>query len=483
MKKALIFLFLFCTLNSYAQHYIFDATFGANGRVIHNDTSYAIESALDSKGNIITVGHKWIRQSFCRAYLTRHDSNGTLDLSFGVNGIVMLPIMDSYIDPRLLVLPDDKIVVVGADQTGGKEIKVVKYLSNGTPDVSFCSGGLYRRAADPAIYYNLSNEEPIAGIYHLPSGKLILAYYDGSNGTVIMRLNKNGTIDTKLGNGGIIAYGRSVELARFIKLNDGNFLGTGYIDGKPGVFKVDSNGNLLQNFGKNGKQTVSLPHYPIFMKGIELPDGKFLLTGEDTLYSYLVRLNKNGLPDSSFGNASLVRVDNYGADIAMLPTGQIVLAGKFNDHRISVYNADGSIDGRFNGWGHFDYDNNCANSRPYHLFVQQDGKIVVSSWGCTSIHGFSLVRMDVSRALDISNIKAPSNEINVFPNPTTGNIVVNMPFSLAELRVTDMAGKTLHAHQRYESGTPLILDIPGGVYRISVFEKNGRTMHAKFIKQ
>jgi hypothetical protein len=200
------------------------------------------------------------------------------------------------------------------------------------------------------------------------------------------------------------------------------------------------------------------------------------------MYNNLVRLSQNGLPDSSFGNASSLKVDNYSADIAVLPTGQIIIAGMVDKHRISVYNADGSIDGRFNGWGHFDYDNNCINTRPYHLLVQPNGKVVVSGWACAPINGFYLMRMDVSRALDISNVKAPSNEINVFPNPSTGNIVVNMPFSQAELRITDMAGKTLHADQRYESGTPLILDIPGGVYRISVIEKKWQDYACKIYK-
>jgi uncharacterized delta-60 repeat protein len=135
-----------------------DTTFGQNGLVIHPDyfTKYC-NIARQIDGRILLAG------GFTGVYFltTRYNANGTKDLSFGINGEVNLfPTLYGY-TAKVLLQPDNKIVVTGIttaiNNEGNQSIcPTVIRLNPGTLDVT------NNAVASVVVYPNPSN-----GIFQL----------------------------------------------------------------------------------------------------------------------------------------------------------------------------------------------------------------------------------------------------------------------------------------------------------------------------
>src|SRR5262249_49872239 len=76
--------------------------------------------------------------------LARLNVNGTLDASFGTNGIVSISAANAnqVLPDAIALQPDGKIVIGGAEKTG-------RFLTNGAPDVTFGTNGVSQMAAWP----------------------------------------------------------------------------------------------------------------------------------------------------------------------------------------------------------------------------------------------------------------------------------------------------------------------------------------------
>lgn len=132
---------------------------------------------------------------------------GSLDPLFGAGGIftsnlntddggVMMTAME--------VAPDDRIFMVGYRYQGGTEdIAVVCLNANGTPDPAFGNNG------SVFIDASLGGEERATAVTIQPDGKIMMCglLYDGTERSILVRLNADGTLDDTFGNSGIIPYG------------------------------------------------------------------------------------------------------------------------------------------------------------------------------------------------------------------------------------------------------------------------------------
>ena len=127
----------------------FDTSFGTLGKVqtlmIGQSLPYSI--ALQPDGKILMGGYVLNGSNGYDFALVRYLSNGTLDTTFGTNGITITTISAFYGDAirKVLVQNDGKIVVVGnyADSMSQSQVAMVRYLSNGTIDTSFATNGIY----------------------------------------------------------------------------------------------------------------------------------------------------------------------------------------------------------------------------------------------------------------------------------------------------------------------------------------------------
>ncbi|MDD4673884.1 MAG: delta-60 repeat domain-containing protein [Bacteroidales bacterium] len=122
----------------------FDGTFGTDGIVltpIGTASGMAYDIAVQPDGKIIMAGKASI--GTWKFALVRYNIDGTLDESFGDNGIVTTAIAHSDQGISVALQPDGKIVLGGAtydnvDYTGA----VVRYFEDGDVDNTFGVDGV-----------------------------------------------------------------------------------------------------------------------------------------------------------------------------------------------------------------------------------------------------------------------------------------------------------------------------------------------------
>ena len=119
-----------------------DAGFGTGGTVLNavsSNNDFGRFVALQSDGKIVVGGdsnHDDFDYDFA---LTRFNTDGSLDTSFGTGGIVFTQIGDADdFAHSIAVMPDDRIVVAGSANNGTNEdLAVARYYPDGSVDTGF----------------------------------------------------------------------------------------------------------------------------------------------------------------------------------------------------------------------------------------------------------------------------------------------------------------------------------------------------------
>ena len=124
--------------------------------------------------------------------IVRYDSDGTLDDTFGVNGIVTTPIgAGNDLGFGIALQSDGKIVVAGqADNGTDDDFAVLRYNSDGTLDNTFGDGtGIVTTSGTgQANAVSIDN-----------NGQIVLAGSDDNNDLQIVRYNTDGSLDQRFG--------------------------------------------------------------------------------------------------------------------------------------------------------------------------------------------------------------------------------------------------------------------------------------------
>jgi len=363
--------------NCYAQPGTLDKSFGSNGIVINEpgvkNTSFsAIAIQTDSK--IVAAGFSTIGQ-YLDFLIARYDTNGSLDGGFGVNGKVTTTIgAGSCSIHSLHILSDSKMIVAGyAYYDTIAAFALAKYTSDGTLDTSFGTGG---------IVITSFGENSIASSSAIQEdGKIVLAGYSGFSSGILpgrnckfalARFNPGGTLDSTFG-----------------------------IDGKiTTAVRTMDNAALSMGIQSDGK--IVLCGYSYFQNGMNI------LTD-----IALVRYNINGTLDTTFGLGGKaiteVGMSSEAKSLLILNDNKIVVCGSaYNgskeDFVLVRYNTEGLLDTTFgiNGMvttsiGSGDDNANC-------LLLQPDNKILVTGSTSNVIDGsksnFALVRYNFNGSLD-----------------------------------------------------------------------------------
>lgn len=120
-----------------------DTNFGVNGKVITTvDSNYSdgiTQLAIQSDGKIVAGGFSSFETN-TRMAVVRYLSNGSIDTTFGTNGINVITDGFGGKNCSLAVQMDDKIIVAGGWEGGYFE--VFRFLNNGNLDTAFGSNGL-----------------------------------------------------------------------------------------------------------------------------------------------------------------------------------------------------------------------------------------------------------------------------------------------------------------------------------------------------
>lgn len=169
-----------------------DSTYGINGFIKLPFIIRQIAWRYD--GKIFATGSNNTKDFV----LTCRNEDGSVDSSFGVNGVVNTDFGGEELTDGLVIQPDGKIVVSGTTYQGGKSNFVIaRYLNDGTLDPEFGVGG------KRSIVFSEGNSS-IASVALHSDGKLVLA--GNLSGTtsdlVITTLLPNGETDLAFGTEG-----------------------------------------------------------------------------------------------------------------------------------------------------------------------------------------------------------------------------------------------------------------------------------------
>src|SRR6266446_7815281 len=128
-----------------------DPTFGTGGMVmtdINRSTDIAHAVAVQADGKLVVVGQTYKNNDFSGEdfVVTRYNTDGTLDNTFGSGGRVRTDFPGLAAVPSSVVIqPDRKIVVAGGAFplfTFLGNFELVRYNPNGSLDTSFGNGGI-----------------------------------------------------------------------------------------------------------------------------------------------------------------------------------------------------------------------------------------------------------------------------------------------------------------------------------------------------
>jgi uncharacterized delta-60 repeat protein len=376
-------------------------------------------SVNDSK--IIAAGQTVVSENQAFA-LARYDPNGSLDKSFGNNGTVAASFNKSGSGARAVAIQaDGKILAAGwygTTKVPAHAFALERYTTDGTLDQSFGSNGLvtlhFSGSGSTASY-----DDATAMVLQSNGEILVAGTTNGASGTndiALARFNVNGSLDTSFGNGGkvITSYAAipgaigNTEVASvalepngtIIVVGAAEFVSGGYGIGHPFVVRYTASGALDTTFGGTGIVVVSqistLGNNPLAVGAVRASDGKIVTAASDatTAHADLARLNVDGSLDSTFGTNGIAYESQPGAaSIALQPDGKIVTG--VGSNFLVRYLATGAPDTSFGTDGiSAKASAPWTNVNPSYntLAIQPDGRILQAGMANVSGAGFALVR-------------------------------------------------------------------------------------------
>src|SRR5262249_19405270 len=322
-----------------------DPTFGSAGLVTGNLAGGARAMVLQGDGKLLVLGGN---------ALVRYNGDGTVDGSFGTGGTAAVVFAGGLtVEAQdLAVQPDGRIVVAG--YTGARfgsttDFAVARYLTDGTPDLDFGSGGAV------VTDWHGSTDRAYAVLVR-SDGKIVVA---GHAGTPSLSTPSN-----------------DYAVARYTTI-----------------------GELDASFGTGGKVETDVAGLADFAYAAALqPDGGIVLAGRAGIDGGadpdvgLVRYRGDGSLDTGFGSSGVVRIDVSGgswdeaSDIAITDEGAILVAvqaivGTTFDFALARFRADGTLDVAFGTDGVATTAFGAGHDYARALSLQPDGRIVVVGQG------------------------------------------------------------------------------------------------------
>jgi len=327
---------------------------------------------------------------------------GTLDSSFGVNGVAT--IVGFGIIKSTALQPDGKIVVVGREISESVVI-IARYNANGSPDSAFGDNGIvYTDLGDSK--FNAANFEDLV---IQPDGKIVVTgsgFFDKIQGyyydALTIRYNTDGSIDKSFGNKGIVVSdfeddhdeGKKIALQPDGKIVVGGISGASYV-----IARYNTDGSLDNSFnGGKGWVKGGLGGVTLFTSMALQADAKIVIGCNIASSGSLIRYKTNGTKDSSFGVNGTVKTDptlHYEIiNITVQQDKKIIAVGHSLQYATGRYVAiilryeyNGKADTSFGEAGIVKMINDTASVFAKDIVLQKDGKIIITG-GYSDLSGF-----------------------------------------------------------------------------------------------
>ena len=409
---------------------IFGSNIGFNNKV------NVISNTLNNK---ILVGGDFTKYNGVSvSKIIRLNNDGTIDGSFntgtGFNNLVN----------AITTQSDGKILVGGnfTSYNGIPALYLTRLNTDGTIDSSFLNQtGFIQSSSFRVNFIKLQSDNKI-----LVGGYVNSAIPSTGN---LKRLNSNGSIDTSFNLFFPTSPGSFTEIKSIILQSDGKIILGGEITLPLGstvlrnIVRINSNGSYDTSFvsqiGFNPGGKVN----SMFLQS----DNKIIVGGQFTSYNgvssnKIVRINNDGTIDNSFnigsGFNNNLRFVTVQGDGKILASGDYTSYNGSNTTKITKLNSDGTLNNNFNVQDRFD---NFINT----ILIQADGKILVGGeyvdYDNISVRRINRLFNDATLSNQDSTINNISNKFNLYPNPTSSLLNYKSTVQVEKILIYNMLGQ------------------------------------------
>lgn len=404
-----------------------ETSFGSGGiRLVDLNSFRAVRAlAFQPDGKVLVVG-----DANCHFALTRYHADGSLDTSFGTNGVA-----SSHKGTAVLftvtLQPDGKIVVAG---TADYALVLLRYQPAGALDSSFGTHGVVTtRISTHEKYADLASALAVQ-----TDGRIVVAgaaWMVSGYGFFLARYNSDGSPDTSFGTAGTVISTIGTGTSAVAVQPDGNIIvivGSSGFGTTASLVRFRPDGSADTSFGSGGTITTELHDVRASLLQAE---GKIVVPGFKTLEVtkkavklalVLVRYHPDGSVDTSFGANGTVTIDTWNGTVypfsfALQADGKIVGGGLIPYAEdltelfvLTRHNPEGSIDTSFGSGGKITIPTKSLASARGNKFitlmpryfcsgfcwvaVQDDGKIV--ALGSPDSSAVGLLRYNSDGSLD-----------------------------------------------------------------------------------
>jgi uncharacterized delta-60 repeat protein len=480
---------------THAQAGALDLSFGGTGKVATALSSvghsYGTATAIQNDGKILAAGYAYFGNDVDFA-VSRYNADGSLDLTFDQDGMVTTDIGDiNDFCYSVAIQNDGKIVLVGGTQNFSK-IAVVRYNSNGSLDTTFDLDGILI-ATLPSI-----SAQGYAAAIQTDDKILIAAQsFNGANADFsVVRINPDGSFDSTFDSDGIAIIdliGDDLLYAMALQ-TDGKIVVAGTSSMNFAAIRLNTDGSLDTSFDTDGKVKTPVTIGDDIATALTIQtDGKIILAGITNApgnLNLLVRYNTDGSLDTTFDTDGMVITSNICSvnGVKVQTDGKIIAVGTYPvlasmDFVVVRYNANGSLDLTFDTDGFVTTDLGFAHDdMAYATCIQTNGKIVVVGHGNNAGYdNFMVVRYHPDNSNSVDNLT--ESAFTIYPNPTSGILNIQNQENDFSIQITNNIGQNIYAENCTSNKSSIdIHHIPTGIYFLTI-QSNSQTFTSRFVKE
>jgi uncharacterized delta-60 repeat protein len=404
-----------------------DPTFG-NGGIVVTDQGLSNASGIMVQGD-----GKILMTAFgdgpSGTHLARYNADGSLDSSFGNNGVSSWALGTSGVISDsssldlvggVIVAPDGRILVLSPiviTQTGGRQA-ISRFNADGTPDTTFGDNGKTALTWTPTTPPASGTWAMMTGskaVHVLDNGDILIARSSGLGigaNLQVVRLTPDGQVDQTFGDNGVAsADGAGIPAALAVQGDGKIVVATSQYEPfndprtnnypRPqhaNIVRFDADGSIDTSFGTGGRVSeAAASGGDIYSHELLIaPDGKIVLEGSESPAEtgrFVIRYNTDGSRDTGFGDQGKQVLADPTLQIAIDAQGRIVTAGyrslenSEHDELFSQrLNADGTFDTGYGDQGTMTLSLGTQSYVAQALALTADGDLLIA--GSTSVvHG------------------------------------------------------------------------------------------------
>ncbi|WP_422104892.1 T9SS type A sorting domain-containing protein [Winogradskyella sp.] len=496
-----------------------DGTFGTGGRVTTDFlglTDEVFDIAFQTDGKILAAGSARNSTTGTDFAVARYMPDGTLDSTFGINGLVSVDIRgystssnQTDIARKVFVQTDGKIVLAGtcpripSDNTE-ESFAIIRLNSDGSLDTTYGTNG--------KTFFDLGIDSECEDAVMLPDNSVIMmgsAEINFDRYFAVAKVDPFGFLDTEFSIDGkqtanVVNDVNANGFGGFVDQNNRIVMG-GETGGEYVIMRFTPTGNLDTTF--NGTGIVSTADVsggnPEIISIGELSDGKiFAVAQHVTVNNFniaLLRYNSDGTIDTTFGNNGylVIDIDNGSEDIpydmVIQPDDKAIISGGYVSTSNDFYfltlrvNTDGTLDTTFSSDGvRLELFGTSSSYNANTVNIQPDGKIIVGGGSGFTVccnRDYALVRYS-NNTLNIDEIEE-DQDISIYPNPTDNKIIIKSNHSFLKFNIYDINSKLLKEVNLDQASFNHDISLEGlekGVYFLKIISNKGITVE-RIIKQ